>query len=266
MSATRTNGEAATKILVIDDHPLAREALARLIGALGSGTEMLEADSLAAAHKHLAAHADLALVILDIALPDAGGPDAIARVQQAWPETPVLVLLPQDEPAMARAMLAAGARGVISQRSPTRVLVEAIRLVLVGGTYVPPEALRAVAAPRPAPVGTPQQRASGHVPSLTQRQLDVLALLAQGQPNKLICRMLNLAEGTVKTHIAAIYRALNVMNRTQAVYAATRLGLALVPPADPDAGREAAATQGRAVSSPARRAVLSSPWQGYARA
>jgi DNA-binding CsgD family transcriptional regulator len=112
------------------------------------------------------------------------------------------------------------------------VLAEAIRLVLVGGTYVAPEALHAAppaereADSTPADPDAPTSAARAAL-GLTARQFDVLALLIQGAPNKLICRTLHLAEGTVKAHIAAIYRSLKVANRTQAVYAASRLGVAL---------------------------------------
>jgi DNA-binding NarL/FixJ family response regulator len=228
MSASPTHDETATRILVVDDHPLAREALARLATEWGPRTEVLEADSLAAAREQLAANADLTLVVLEIALPDAEGIEAVEEARRTRPDVPVLVLSATDGPATVRAVLDAGARGLISKRSPTRLLVEAIRLVLVGGIYVPIEALGAAAdklrGPAPA-----DSRMSPPPPSaglnLTPRQRDVLALLMQGQPNKLICRALNLAEGTVKTHTAAIYRALNVANRTQAVYAASRIGV-----------------------------------------
>jgi DNA-binding NarL/FixJ family response regulator len=235
MSAALTNGESRTKILAVDDHPLTREALARLAADLGSGVEVLEADSIAAAQDRLAVHSDVNLVVLDVALPDAGGIDGVVRLMKTRPNVPVLVLSAQDDPETARAVLNAGARGFISKRSPTRVLIEALRLVLVGGTYVPPQALRAIALQKPdrgaspaapqAPTGTPLKSLG-----LTPRQIDVLTLLVQGKPNKLICRTLNLAEGTVKTHTAAIYRALGVMNRTQAVYAINRLGVALPSP------------------------------------
>jgi DNA-binding NarL/FixJ family response regulator len=267
MSANLTNGETASTILAVDDHPLAREALARLAADLGPGTEVLEADSLAAAQEYLAAHADLALVVLDIALPDAEGVEAVERLLEARPDLPVLVLTSKDDPATARAILDAGARGFISKRSPTRVLVEAIRLVLVGGTYVPREALHAGPETRrdPGPAAA-DPRAAGSLPrealSLTPRQLDVLALLVQGKPNKLICRTLNLAEGTVKTHTAAIYRALNVMNRTQAVYAASRLGLQLAPSHGPGMPAEPPpAMPGTAANDPMSRAAFRPDWR-----
>jgi DNA-binding NarL/FixJ family response regulator len=225
-----------TRILAVDDHPLAREALARLAADLGTGAEVLEADSVAAAQDCLTRHEDIQLVVLGTSLPDASVLNGLERLLRSRPGVSVLVLAAQDEPEIARAALEAGARGFISKRSPTRVLIEALRLVLVGGTYVPPQALRAIAPRMPdtesvgrdagAPTFTPLKSLG-----LTPRQIDVLALLVQGKPNKLICRTLNLAEGTVKTHTAAIYRALGVMNRTQAVYAVNRLGVVL-PAAD----------------------------------
>lgn len=244
------------KILAVDDHPLTREALARLVADLGPGTEVLEADSIAAAQDRLAVHPDVTLVVLDLALPDGSGMAGLERLLKTRPNTPILVLAAQDDPATARAVLDAGARGFISKRSPTRVLTEALRLVLVGGTYVPPQALRAITTPNPpapaAPTSTPIKSLG-----LTPRQVDVLTLLVQGKPNKLICRTLNLAEGTVKTHTAAIYRALGVMNRTQAVYAVNRLGIAL-PSADEVCRRaiETSSATNRVISLLGRRSGL----------
>jgi DNA-binding NarL/FixJ family response regulator len=249
-----------TKILAVDDHPLTREALARLVADLGPGTEVLEADSIAAAQDRLAVHSDVALVVLDIALPDGAGMAGLERLLRTRPNTPILVLSAQDDPATARAVLDAGARGFISKRSPTRVLIEALRLVLVGGTYVPPQALRAVTTPKPQQGGTPPAPpTSAPIKSLglTPRQVEVLTLLVQGKPNKLICRTLNLAEGTVKTHTAAIYRALGVINRTQAVYAVNRLGIAL-PSADEVCRRaiEATSATNRVISLLGRQSGL----------
>jgi DNA-binding NarL/FixJ family response regulator len=262
MSTAAMDGRNPTKILAVDDHPLTREALARLVADLGPGAEVLEADSIAAAQDRLAVHPDVALVVVDVALPDSAGIGGLERLLKTRPNVPVLVLSAQDDPATARAVLDVGARGFISKRSPTRVLIEALRLVLVGGTYVPPQALRAITSGKPDQGGGP---AGSNGPKftplkslgLTPRQVDVLALLVQGKPNKLICRTLNLAEGTVKTHTAAIYRALGVMNRTQAVYAVNRLGVVL-PAADEVYRRaiEATAATSRVISLLGRQTVL----------
>jgi DNA-binding NarL/FixJ family response regulator len=238
MSAAPVNGAAPLKVLSVDDHPLTREGLARVLSEIASRVEMIEAGTLASAQAQLAAHADIRLLVLDPALPDASGAEAVTRIVEARPEIAVLVLSAQDDPATARAALDAGARGFISRRSPTRVLTEVLRLVLVGGTYVPPEALRADTAPWPAPGASPSaaeslDAAPHKALGLTPRQLEVLALLAQGKPNKLICRALDLREGTIKTHISAIYRALGVANRTEAVYALNRRGVPLPAGAEP---------------------------------
>lgn len=250
MGAIAMNGTTGIKILVADQEPLVREALTRLAGELEQPAEVLQADCLAAARQVSAATPDLALVILDVVQPDATGIDALQGMLQANPDAPILVLSAKDDPATARAVLDAGARGFISKRSPTRVLLEALRLVLVGGMYVPPEALRAAVggngsghatAPTADPNGPLVHRNLDQL-GLTPRQRDVLVLLMQGMPNKTICRELALAEGTVKTHTAAIYRALGVTNRTQAVYAMNRLGVGL-PPAQPTVAHQATVAQ-----------------------
>ncbi|MGH8799786.1 MAG: response regulator transcription factor, partial [Casimicrobiaceae bacterium] len=113
-----------------------------------------------------------------------------------------------------------GAMGFIPKTANTRVLIDALRLVLSGGVYVPAE-LPGTAAARPRAAARAQDL------GLTVRQSDVLRLLVQGKPNKLICRDLRLSEGTVKVHVSAILRALNVHNRTQVVIELARRGVRL---------------------------------------
>jgi DNA-binding NarL/FixJ family response regulator len=122
-----------------------------------------------------------------------------------------------------------GAMGYIPKRSSNTVMLQALRLVLSGGIYVPAAAIGAdAAAPRTLPAAPPPSvRTNPRELGLTDRQAEVLGCILQGLPNKLICRRLELAEGTVKIHVAAILRALNVHNRTQAVIEASRLGITL---------------------------------------
>jgi DNA-binding NarL/FixJ family response regulator len=220
------------KILAVDDHPLIREGLAKIMTGLGPDVEVIQADCVETALAGLASTPDVALILLELMLPDAEGLDGLERIRTARPDVPVVVFSAYAEnPATVRALINAGARGVLPKRCLPRVLVEALRLVLVGGMYVPPQALRSQNAPRPteAPVRsvTPFAARGMQELGLTPRQTEVLALMVQGKPNKLICRALNLAEATVKTHAAAIYQALGVSNRTEAVFRVSRMGIQL---------------------------------------
>jgi DNA-binding NarL/FixJ family response regulator len=228
----------AEQVLVIDDQPIVREALGRAIAGLGFG--MVEAESLHDAARCLAEQPGLRLAIVDVALAGADGLRAVGRLLEVQPALPLLVLSAQDDPATARGALEAGARGFISKRSPIAVLVEVIRLILLGETYLPPQAVGArdgwthvSRVGRMIATAPPQNEPPVQ---LTARQRDVLALLLRGRPNKMICRTLNLCEGTVKTHIASIFRNLGVNNRTEAAYAVRRLGIEL-PEVDVRAAR-----------------------------
>jgi DNA-binding NarL/FixJ family response regulator len=218
------------KILVVDDHPLIREALRHVLLGLDPKLSLLEAEDCPSAQALAQANPDLALVLLDLSLPGASGFSALELFREQFESVPVVVLSASDERDVVIRALDAGAMGFIPKTSSNEVMLNALRLVLSGGVYVPPQALgqadsveHATRATPPAPV-TPTQI------GLTERQAEVLALMLQGKPNKLICRELDLAEGTVKIHVTAILKALNVANRTQAVIAASRIGLRLPPP------------------------------------
>jgi DNA-binding NarL/FixJ family response regulator len=183
MSATLTNSEGSLSILVVDDHPLVREALGTLLRQLSQNVEVVEAATLAAAAACLAAKSAFTLVILDLTLPDATGIEAVEQLLRDRPDLPIMVLSAKDDPATARAALDAGARGFISKRSPTRVLTEALRAALAGGTDVPPQALQGDIPPaRPDPPPDKDVLAFTALKALrlTPRQLRVLALLVQG--------------------------------------------------------------------------------------
>jgi len=214
-------------ILVVDDHPLIREALREVLKALGQDISLLEAADCATGLEMADANPDLALVLLDLSLPGKSGFEALAEFREHHPGLPVVVLSASEQPETVTRALDEGAMGFIPKTSSSQVLVNALRLVLSGGVYLPAEVLRhpegGSAQPFVPPAGGTNPRDLG----LTERQSQVLALLVQGKPNKLICRDLNLAEGTVKIHVTAILKALGVANRTQAVIAVGRLGLRL---------------------------------------
>lgn len=211
------------KVLLIDDHALFRDALSLLIKQRLPNLTLLPAGSMAEALEVLRTNPDVPLALLDLGLPDSQGLDSLTRLRDAAPLVTAVVLSADERRETIIAAIEAGAAGFIPKTAQGSVLDDALRLVLDGGVYVPRQALdaggvRAGAALSPAATL-----------DLSPRQLDVLRLLIEGKSNKLICRELNLSESTVKTHLGAIFRRLDVNSRTQAVLAAARLGLRLSP-------------------------------------
>ena len=207
------------KILVVDDHPLIVEALVQLLPQLGPSIEVRGAIDPAQAIAVLDNEPDVALVLLDLALPGARGLDFLGDLKLDYPGVPVVVLSATHDQSTVMAALGAGAHGFVPKSADASVLLQAVQRVLDGCLYVMPEA-----------ASTPDGDGVQILPEalgLTARQTDVLKLLAQGKPNKLICRDLMLSEGTVKVHISAILKALRVHSRTEAVAALARRGISV---------------------------------------
>ena len=218
------------KVLVVDDHPLICEALRQVLRALDPNIELLEAGGAQEALAVAARSDQLDLILLDLALPDADGFEVLHELRRRHPSFPVVVLSASEQVEFVMRALDAGAMGFIPKTSSNELLLGALRLVLSGGVYLPAEVLRHSHASG-AVSGAAAGAGVGYRDlGLTQRQAQVLALVVQGKPNKLICRELDLAEGTVKIHVTAILKALGVSNRTQAVIAVGRLGLRLPGP------------------------------------
>jgi len=208
------------KALLIDDHTLFRDALGLLIGAHFPELALLQAGDLASGLVALDLNPDLRLVLLDLNLPDSQGLAAITRLREQAPSCRVVVLSADDRPETVEQAIEQGACGFVPKTAQGNTLTQALRITLDGGVYLPPGATPGTLPPA-AVVVTPDSL------GLSPRQADVLRLLIEGQPNKLICRALDLSESTVKTHLAAVFRRLEVNTRTQAVLAAARLGLRL---------------------------------------
>jgi DNA-binding NarL/FixJ family response regulator len=216
------------KFLLVDDHALIREALRGVLRELDDGATILEASRWGEAARLLAEHPDLALVLLDLGLPDRDGFAALKETRAQHPKIPIVILsATHDRPHVEKA-LALGAVGFIPKSGEREVMLGALRLVFSGGVYIPPEIL---ARPETPPgLGSSGRRPEGPAPlvpadlGLTARQVDVLALMMHGKSNKAICRILNLAEPTVKNHVTAILKALKATNRTEAVIMVGALG------------------------------------------
>lgn len=218
------------KILVVDDHPLILEALHHVLRQLDRNVEIHDARSADEGRRLVASHPDAGLLLLDLSLPGADGLAFLEELRGAAPALPVVVLSGSDRREDILRSIDLGAMGYIPKTSSNQVMLQALRLVLSGGVYLPPVALAQRETANPVAFdGEPVRRTSARELGLTARQAQVLQLILQGKPNKVICRELGLAEGTVKIHVAAILRALNVSTRTQAVIEASRLGLDLEP-------------------------------------
>lgn len=216
------------KILIVDDHPLVRDALREHLRRLGGETEVFEACTGAKALGLAEQHPDADLLLLDLNLPDVQGFSVLMALRERHPAIPVVVLSANQDQHTVLEALDHGAMGFIPKTAGTEVMLNALRLVLSGGVYLPADVLTTRFLQASSPPS--RRRSTGPVQTpadlgLTKRQTQVLALMVQGKPNKLICRELDLSESTVKIHIGSILRVLNVENRTQAVIAVGRLGL-----------------------------------------
>jgi DNA-binding NarL/FixJ family response regulator len=216
------------KILIVDDHALIREALASVLKEMKPDAHVLEAPDCRQAMQLVEAHADLNLILLDLTLPDRDGYSVLAELRERYPAVSIVVLSALQDRANVVKALDLGAQGYIPKSANRDVMRSALQLVFAGGIYIPPEILghdEPLASPSAAkrPAGD-RPRVTPAELGLTERQLDVLALMMQGKSNKAICRILDLAEPTVKNHVTAILRALKVTNRTEAVIAVNELG------------------------------------------
>jgi DNA-binding NarL/FixJ family response regulator len=224
------------KILVVDDHALIREAMRGALKELDGEAVILEASDSRETMGLIEAHPDLELILLDLTLPDRDGFAVLTELRERYPAISVVVLSAlQDRDTVVKA-LDLGALGFIPKSAQRKVMISALQLVLSGGVYIPPQAL-SHAAPAPSSQSPPPAASNGpDRPALspgdlglTGRQVDVLALMMQGKSNKAICRVLDLAEPTVKNHVTAILKALKVTNRTEAVIAVGEMKWELPP-------------------------------------
>lgn len=217
------------KVLIADDHRLIIEGVKIKLAELDPGIEAVVAMNLDELDRAVAAHADeLDLALVDITMPGTQGHQHVAKLRTQAPALPVIVLSGSEDVDLMRSLIDLGVLGFIPKAYSPDVMLSAIRLVLAGGIYIPPLLLANAQAqgwqPTETPAATDSNRSvDGLRTLLTERQIDVMRLLSQGKPNKLIARDLGISEGTVKIHLAAIFRALNVRNRVEAVVASRKL-------------------------------------------
>lgn len=216
------------RVVIADDHRLLREGVAETLELLDPKAEVLQASSLSEATEILSDHGSADLIVLDLMMPGMNGLAGLRDMRAQHPETPIVILSGQIERPVILEALGSGANGFIPKTIGREALLNALKLVLLGETYIPTYAFDGPAssssddAAATADDGEDESEGFG---DLTNREKDVLRFLIKGHPNKLIARELGLEEVTVKAHLSKIYRKIDVTNRAQAVAKALAIGI-----------------------------------------
>ncbi len=218
------------KILIADDHELFLKGLEMILSDFDPKAELVKAKDYNEVLNVVANQKDFNLVLTDLAMPGARWIDAIQKIHEQLPETPIIILSAVFDKEIVQKTIEIGAAGYIPKTSSNAVILSAVSLVLSGGVYIPAELLKDTSQ-NEFDVLKQVEQISEHpdinekVKILSPRQIEVLKLISLGKSNKQIAYDLGLTEGTVKLHVTAILKLLNVYNRTGAVVAATQLGL-----------------------------------------
>lgn len=222
--------DPAMNILVADDHPLYREALASILDSLGPNIRVVQAATYDEVIEYLSNHSvDIDLVLLDLYMGEGDWAAKIEKIRSRRHDTPIIVISGSDSRKDAERAMKVGAYGYIPKSMKKDDMLSAIRLILTGGVCIQPRDENSQSHPSNiSPVS--QDDIYGRLSQLTNRQREVLAEIGAGKSNKLIARSLGMAEGTVKLHVAAILKCLGMENRTQAAVMAHHLN---VIPDDP---------------------------------
>lgn len=209
------------KILLVDDHNLFAEGLRTLLSDFEENPEIIVCGSCEEALE-IVPPDSIDLILLDYYLSGISGVEALHKLRGKFSDSQIAVVSAEDDPEVIREIIENGAAGFVPKTSTFAVLSAALRLVLSGGTYLPPETL-GEAAPALANRPKNERGQPDGLECLSKRQREVLQQLVQGKPNKVIAKNLQISEHTVKAHISASFRLLGVRNRTEAVYAAAKL-------------------------------------------
>ncbi|MAC99571.1 MAG: DNA-binding response regulator [Pseudomonadales bacterium] len=208
-------------ILIADDHPLFRSALHQaLFDGLGDTITLSEVGSITELQQRLGERADWDLVLLDLNMPGAYGFSGLAQMRGQFPQIPVILISAQEESAVARRARDFGASGFIPKSASLEAIQQAVQAVLDGGVCWPE------GIDNPPGMSSEQQQISERVASLTPQQFRVLTMVCDGLLNKQIAYELDVSEATVKAHVTAIFRKLNVRTRTQAALVLQQMELA----------------------------------------
>jgi DNA-binding NarL/FixJ family response regulator len=212
------SGMAGYQFIIVDDHPLFRGALGQALGDSFANAEVLEAGSLDELIERLATATDIDLVLLDLTMPGVHGVSGLLYLRAQHPEVPVAIVSASDDPGTIRHCLDCGASGFISKSQPVEAIRDAIRRIMAGEVWLPPDVDLSN-----LPTGETAELVS-RLSTLTPQQVRVLMMLGEGLLNKQIAFKLSVSEATIKAHVSAILQKLGVDSRTQAVIAINKIG------------------------------------------
>ena len=206
------------RFIIVDDHPLFRGALSQALRVSFDGAEILEAGSLDELIDHLAKAGDMDLILLDLTMPGVHGVSGLLYLRAQHPEMPIVIVSASDDAITIRQCLDCGASGFIPKSQSVERMREAIRKILGGEIWLPPDVdLSQVSREKSAEL-------VARLSTLTPQQVRVLMMLGEGLLNKQIAYKLGVSEATIKAHVSAILQKLGVDSRTQAVIAINKIG------------------------------------------
>ena len=210
------------QVLIADDHPLFREAIARVIDDGFPGSTLLEASDLDAALAVAGRHDGLDLVVLDLNMPGMQGLGGLVRLRNLFPTLPAVIVSAEEEKRVILQTITYGAVGFITKSTPRKQMIQALEQVLAGSIYLPADIIRAGsgAGEESTAARREPEDLSDVLATLTRKQLQVFERMSRGDSNKVIAYQLNIAESTVKAHVSAILRKLGATNRVQAILSA----------------------------------------------
>ena len=208
------------KILIADDHPLFREAIHNVISDGFPGSEVMETADLDSALALTQEHDDLDLILLDLNMPGMHGLNGLVNLRNEAPTIPVVIVSAEQDKQVVLQAITYGAVGFITKSSPRTQMTDAIAQILNGNVYLPPDIIRTQKSGTPRRMNDAPSIAPELLQALTRKQLLVLERMTKGESNKQIAYTLEIAETTVKAHVSAILRKLNVHNRVQAILSA----------------------------------------------
>lgn len=206
--------------IISDNNVLAHEGLTHTLKSIHSDIEILYITDRTSALNQLESHSDIDILLLDLQISDKNDFDLLINICNTYSDTPAIVISGEDQPLIMRKVIDCGASGFIPKSSTIEVLLNAIKLVCNGGTYIPPEMF--TSRPENTDINnhsipsviTETKKAAN---KLTRRQTDVLELLSRGMSNRDIANTFDLSENTVKAHVASILKLFNAENRTEVV-------------------------------------------------